>query len=89
MSRRHRELGLRRGRGCAESLYSMINLDKVQDGLPLRLTHPTPCHGRFNRRRWANARSFSQPARSQPVTSESRDESHRRKYVKLQVWTMR
>ena len=52
MSRRHRELGLRRGRGCAESLYSMINLDRVQDGLPLRLTHPTPCHGRFNRRRW-------------------------------------
>jgi hypothetical protein len=55
MTRRHRELGLRRGRGCAESLYSMINLDRVQDGLPLRLTHPTPCRGPFNRRRWASS----------------------------------
>jgi hypothetical protein len=40
MTRRHRELGLRRGRGCAESLYSMINLNRLQDGRLLRLTHP-------------------------------------------------
>jgi hypothetical protein len=66
----------------------MINLDRVQDGHSLHLTHPMPCHGPFNRRRWQSAQSFSQPARSQPVASgESRDESHRRKSVKLQVWT--
>ena len=29
-----------------ESLYSMINLDRVQDDRPLHLKHPTPCHGR-------------------------------------------
>ena len=68
---------------ATESLYSVINLDRVQDGRPLPLTHPTPCHGPFNRRRWQSARSFSQPARSQPVTSESRDESHRREICQI------
>ena len=36
---------------ATESLYSMINLDRLQDGGPLHLAHPTPCYGPFNRRR--------------------------------------
>jgi len=43
---------------ATESLYSMINLDRVQDSRPLHLTHPTPCRGRFSRRRWQSARNF-------------------------------
>jgi hypothetical protein len=66
----------------------MINLDRVQECRPLHLTHPTPCHGRFSSRRWQSGRS-SLDRKIAPVTSQSYDESHRRKYVKLQVWTMR
>jgi hypothetical protein len=54
---------------ATESLYSMINLDRVQECRPLHLTRPTPCHGRSTVAGGKSARSFSQPARSQPVAS--------------------
>jgi hypothetical protein len=51
--------------------------------------HPTLVTGCSAAPRWRRARSFPQPARSQPVASESRDETHGCRYVKLQVWTTR
>ena len=65
----------------------MINLDRVQECRPLHLTHPTPRHGRFNRRRWQTVRSFPAARKVARVTSKSRYGSHEYRYVKLQVWT--
>jgi hypothetical protein len=61
MTRRHRNWAFDVVANATESLYSMINLDGVQECRPLHLTHPTPCHGPFNRRRWQSARSSVSP----------------------------
>ncbi len=45
MTRRHRDWAIDVVANATESLYSMINLDRVQEGRPLHLTHPTPRHG--------------------------------------------
>jgi hypothetical protein len=64
--------------GPTESLYSMINLGNQSEAGPYA---PDARRGPFGRRRWRRARSFPQPARSQPVASESRDETHGCRYV--------
>ena len=45
MTRRHPNWAFDVVANATESLYSMINLDRVQECSPLHLTHPTPCHG--------------------------------------------
>ena len=68
MTRRHRDWAIDVVANATESLYSMINLDRVQEGRPLHLTHPTPRHGlsAVAGGKWSELLSGR---RSQPVTS--------------------
>ena len=72
---------------ATESLYSMINLDRVQECRPLHLTHPTPVTGRSTVAGGKVLGASVSPQDRNLWRLRAVTKLTACRYVKLQVWT--